>query len=144
MEILFISSVSVITAHVADTRKLLVETLGLPLKQHEGSDYYLSESIEGCKHFGAWPLLEAAKACFGADEWPRDRPVPQVSIEFEVASPDAVASGAQELEAKGYAVLHETRTEPWGQTVCRVLTPDGAILGISYAPWMHRCQLPTV
>lgn len=138
MEILFISSVSVITAHVAATRKLLVETLGLPLVQHEGTDYYLSESIEGCKHFGAWPLTEAAEACFGVAEWPRDRAVPQISIELEVKSPEAVASAAQELQAKGYALLHETRTEPWGQTVCRILTPDGAILGISYAPWMHK------
>jgi catechol 2,3-dioxygenase-like lactoylglutathione lyase family enzyme len=137
MKILFISSVSLITAHVADTRKLLVETLGLPLKRHEGTDYYLSESIEGCKHFGAWPLKEAAQACFGVDEWPRDRAVPQLSIELEVATPEGVASAAQELQEKGYDVLHETRTEPWGQTVCRILTPDGAILGISYAPWMH-------
>ncbi|TIL50823.1 MAG: glyoxalase, partial [Mesorhizobium sp.] len=30
------------------------------------------------------------------------------------------------------------RTEPWGQTVARVLTIEGAIVGRSYAPWMHE------
>jgi hypothetical protein len=29
------------------------------------------------------------------------------------------------------------RTEPWGQTVTRLLTDDGLIVGISYAPSLH-------
>ena len=48
------------------------------------------------------------------------------------------AAAAQELEAKGYTLLHGARTEPWGQTVARLLTAEGAIVGISYAPWLHE------
>jgi hypothetical protein len=34
-------------------------------------------------------------------------------------------------------MLHGARTEPWGQTVARLLSAEGAIVGLSYAPWMH-------
>ena len=70
-------------------------------------------------------------------EWPSDRPIPQASVEFEVASQAAVEEAGRELESRGYSLLHPARTEPWGQTVARFLTPEGAILGISYAPWLH-------
>ena len=138
MLVQFISSVSLITREPEVTRKLLVDTLGLPLQRHEGSDYHFSEAIGGSKHFGAWPLTQAAMACFGVATWPPEHPIPQVSIEFEVEAAEAVQSAAEELLAAGHRLLHEARTEPWGQTVCRMLTPDGAILGISFAPWMHE------
>lgn len=67
-----------------------------------------------------------------------NRPVPQACIEFEVETRDSVAAAAQELQEKGYDLLHGARTEPWGQTVARVLTIEGAIVGRSYAPWMHE------
>jgi hypothetical protein len=65
--------------------------------------------------------------------------VPQASIEFEVedAEAEAVTSAAGELERAGYQLLHPARTEPWGQTVARLLTEDGLIVGISYAPALH-------
>jgi hypothetical protein len=50
-----------------------------------GDDYAYTQRLEGTKHFGLWPLWEAANACFGMTEWPAEIPVPQVSIEFEVA-----------------------------------------------------------
>ena len=37
-----------------------------------------------------------------------------------------------------FTLLHDTRTEPWGQTVARLQTPEGTIVGISFAPWMTR------
>jgi catechol 2,3-dioxygenase-like lactoylglutathione lyase family enzyme len=137
MKILFIASVAVITTDAARARQLFVDTLGLPLEQSPGDGYAHSERIEGSKHFGVWPLSQAAEACFGDPQWPADRPVPQVSVEFEVESAAAVEAGAQELAARGYAPLHATRTEPWGQTVARILSADGAIIGLSYAPWIH-------
>lgn len=137
MKILFVSSVAVVTPDPAESRKLFVDALGLPLKRHEGDDYYFSEEIAGSRHFGVWPLSQAADACFGSPHWPADRPTPQACIEFEVESLDGVAAAAEELEAKGYAMLHGARTEPWGQTVARLLTAEGVIVGISYAPWMH-------
>ena len=42
-----------------------------------------------------------------------------------------------ELQRAGYELLHTARTEPWGQTVTRLLTDDGLIVGISYAPSFH-------
>ena len=139
MRIEFVASVSVISADPAASRKLYIDALGLPLEQLDG-DYFASEKVSGTKHFGVWPLSEAAQACFGTSEWPAGTPVPQVSIEFEVGDVDAVAVAAAELESRGYELLHQSRTEPWGQTVARTLSPEGAIVGISYAPWMHEAR----
>ena len=138
MNILFVASVAIITPQPAESRRLFLDTLGLPLKPHAGDDYYSSESIPGAKHFGVWPLAQAAEACFGTREWPTDRPVPHACFEFEVADTASVASGAAELQSRGYTLLHDVRTEPWGQTIARIQTPEGAIIGISYAPWLHE------
>lgn len=138
MKILFVASVSLISHGNARTRQLLTESFGLPLKPSEAdSEYVFSEQLEGSKHFGVWPLAQAAEACFGTEEWPKKLPLPQLSLELEVESPEAVAAAEAELRASGHELLHGTRTEPWGQTVCRLLSPEGAILGISYAPWLH-------
>jgi catechol 2,3-dioxygenase-like lactoylglutathione lyase family enzyme len=136
MDVLYIASVSVVAADPAASRRLFVDALGLPLEPM-GGDYVASEHIAGSKHFGVWPLAEAATACFGSPDWPADRPVPQISIEVGLRDADAVATGATELEAAGFPLLHGARTEPWGQVVARLQTDDGAIVGLSYAPWQH-------
>jgi catechol 2,3-dioxygenase-like lactoylglutathione lyase family enzyme len=136
MDVLFITSVAVVAADPPQSRKLFMNALGLPL-EGEGEGYYSSGSIPGSKHFGVWPLAEAAQACFGTAEWPAGRVVPQASIEFEVADADAVAAAGDELQRAGYELVHPARTEPWGQTVARLLTGDGLIVGISYAPMLH-------
>jgi catechol 2,3-dioxygenase-like lactoylglutathione lyase family enzyme len=132
----FLSTVAVIAPDPPHSRKLYVDALGLPLHGHAG-DYQHSEQIGGCKSFGIWPLSQAAEACFGTPEWPAERPVPQVSIEFDVGDAAAVIPAVQELEQAGFALLHPPRTEPWGQTVARLQSPEGAIVGISYAPVLH-------
>jgi catechol 2,3-dioxygenase-like lactoylglutathione lyase family enzyme len=137
MNVQFIASIAVIAADPAESRKLYVGSLGLPLEASEGSNYFHSEHIGGSKHFGVWPLSQAAQACFGSEEWPSDRPVPQASIEFEVEDADAVQAAAQELRRDGFALLHDARTEPWGQTVARLQSVEGAIVGISFAPVLH-------
>jgi methylmalonyl-CoA mutase cobalamin-binding subunit len=48
-----------------------------------------------------------------------------------------VSDAAQELRSLGYDVLHEAKTEPRGQVVARMLSPEGAIIGVSYAPSLH-------
>ncbi len=63
--------------------------------------------------------------------------MPQVSIEFDVADAAAVSAAAQELQQAGHELLHTAREEPWGQTVARLQSPEGAIVGISYAPALH-------
>ena len=137
MNVLFVASVSVVTADPPESRKLYVEGLGLPLEPDAGGGYYHSEKIEGTKHFGVWPLSHAAQACFDSDDWPGDRPVPQASIEFEVADASAVGDAAAELQDKGFELLHEAREEPWGQTVARLQSAEGLIIGLSYAPGLH-------
>jgi catechol 2,3-dioxygenase-like lactoylglutathione lyase family enzyme len=137
MEVLFVAGIAVIAKDPAESRELFVHALGLPLQSSEGSEYYHSDEVAGTKHFGVWPLSEAAKACFGTPEWPDERTVPQTTIEFELADAAAVEAGAQELVAKGYELLHPTREEPWGQTVARVQSPEGVLVGLSFAPWMH-------
>lgn len=132
-DVLFVSSVSIVTAAPAEDRALFVDTLGLPLSGAD--DYVFTESLSGVKHFGVWPLTQAAQACFGLDEWPGDHPVPQVSVEFDVVD---VAEAAAELQAKGYHLLHAPRTEPWGQTIARVQSPGGLIVGVGLTPWMRE------
>lgn len=139
MKVLFIASVAAVVADPPQSRKLFIDALGLPL-EGEGDGYYSSGNIPGSKHFGVWPLSEAAQACFGTPQWPAGRVVPQASIEFEVAAPEAVAAAGDELQRAGFELLHPARTEPWGQTVARLLTGDGLIVGISYAPLFHEAE----
>lgn len=118
------------------SRELFIDVLGLPL-EGEGDGYYSSGSVAGSHHFGIWPLSQAAEARFATAEWPADRVIPQASIEFEVEDVDAVAAAGDEQRQAGFELMHPPRTEPWGQTVSRLLTDDGLIIGISYAPAFH-------
>jgi catechol 2,3-dioxygenase-like lactoylglutathione lyase family enzyme len=135
MNVLFVAGFSpIVRDDLATSRAFYSGALGITLAS---DDYPHTENLEGVKHFGLWPLSEAAKSCFGTETWPEDTPVPQATIEFEVAD---VAAAAIEMEAAGYALIHGARTEPWGQTVARLLSPEGLLIGLSYAPWLH---LPT-
>jgi catechol 2,3-dioxygenase-like lactoylglutathione lyase family enzyme len=136
MQVEFISSVAVITPDPKVSRQLYLDALGLPLAE-EPDNYLHTEDLDGSRSFGVWPLTQAAQACFGIPEWPVDRPVPQVSIEFEVSDADGVQLAAEELEEQGFTVLHEARTQPWGQTVARLQSSEGAIIGLSYTPSMR-------
>ncbi|MEU5531741.1 hypothetical protein [Streptomyces sp. NPDC020362] len=54
-----------------------------------------------------------------------------------MANAEAVTAAGAELQRAGFQLVHQFRTEPWGQTVARLLTADGLIVGISYAPSSH-------
>jgi catechol 2,3-dioxygenase-like lactoylglutathione lyase family enzyme len=140
MEIEFLASVSVIAADPPASRALYVKALGLPLAGTDHYGYHHTDRLRGAKHFGVWPLAHVAEACFGAPEWPADRPIPQVSIEFDVADADAVEAATRELQRAGYELLHPMRTEPWGQAVVRLQTLEGLIVGISYTPSLHNAE----
>ncbi|MGO9971972.1 MAG: hypothetical protein ACLP01_04005 [Solirubrobacteraceae bacterium] len=71
MHIAFMAGVGVIAADPPGSRKLYVDAIGLPLEPQGSGDYYSSEHIEGSKHFGVWPLADAAQACFGTSTWRR-------------------------------------------------------------------------
>jgi len=113
VDVQFIASVAVITPDPGASRKLYVDGLGLPLAGSD-DDYQHSEEIGGSKSFGIGPLTHVPQACFGTPEWPVDRPMPPVGIEFEFADAARVQVAADELKGKGYELLHEARTEPWG------------------------------
>jgi len=137
MNIEFLSTIAVVSADPPSSRRLYVDALGLPLQAGADGEYFHSEQLAGIKHFGVWPLDQAAQACFGTSRWPADRPVPQMSVEFDVADAAAVGTAADELTAAGYELLHLAREEPWGQTVARLQSPEGVIVGVSYAPSLH-------
>jgi catechol 2,3-dioxygenase-like lactoylglutathione lyase family enzyme len=142
MDILFIASVGIVVRDPAPNRALFKDLIGLPLQRHDSDEYFFSEHIEGSKHFGLWPLAQAAEACFGTREWPAHRPIPQLSIEFEVKDLPSVQSAADELKAAGHDLLHGSKTEPWGQTIARLQTPEGVIVGVCYTPWLHPATTP--
>jgi hypothetical protein len=48
-----------------------------------------------------------------------------------------VAAAAEELEAKGHRLIHEARTEPWGQVTARLLSPEGLLVAVCYTPAFH-------
>lgn len=130
MDILFVAGFAPITTDPSSSASLYRDQLGLPL-QAISEGYVAMEGFDGVKHFGVWPLTMAAQSCFGSDTWPDDVPVPQASIEFEVAD---VAEAARELLGNGMDLVHETRTEPWGQTIARFLSPEGLLIGICSTP----------
>jgi catechol 2,3-dioxygenase-like lactoylglutathione lyase family enzyme len=131
MEILFVASFAPIVEDPDASRRFYVDDLGLPL---EGEEYRRTEALEGVKHFGLWSLRDTAQSCFGAERWPADVPVPRATIEFEVTD---VGDAAKELEEKGYRLVHPAKVEPWKQTVARLMSPEGLLVGLSHTPWLH-------
>ena len=136
MDIQFVASVSPIVPDAERSTSFYRDSLGLTFEGGEG-DYVFTEQLGGVKHFGLWPLRDAAQACFGTDEWPADLPVPQASIEFEVQD---VAEAARELESRGFRMIHGARTEPWTQVTARLLSPEGLLVAVCYTPWFHQDQ----
>ncbi len=124
------TSIAPIVRDVETARAFYEGALGLSFEGGDG-DYRYTHELEGVKHFGLWPLAQAAVACFGVEEWPDDVPVPQASVEFEVRD---VAAAADELKASGHRLLHEARTEPWGQTTARLLSPEGLLIAVCHTP----------
>jgi catechol 2,3-dioxygenase-like lactoylglutathione lyase family enzyme len=134
MKTLFAAGVSPIVRDRDASRRFYGEVLGLPLKVDEEYDYIATDSLEGLKHFGLWPLSEAAEACFGTKDWPSELPEPQATVEFDV---DDVDAAAKDLEAAGCRLLHEPKTMPWGQRIVHVLSPEGLLIGLTYTPQMR-------
>jgi len=133
MRIRFVAGIAPIVTDLAASTELYAGALGIAMGE---GDYPMTDSLPGVKHFGLWTLAGAAESCFGTDTWPADLPIPQASLEFGVDDADAVAEAATELTAAGHRVLVGPKTEPWGQTVARLLSPDGLLIGVTHTPWM--------
>ena len=126
----FIAGFGPIIRDAEESRRLYRQTLGIVFRE-ESDGYLHTEALPGARTFALWPLAQAAQSCFGRDRWPDELPVPQAWLELDV---DDVARATVELEARGYRMLVKNRTEPWGQTVSRLLSPEGLLLGISFTP----------
>ncbi|HMJ12248.1 MAG TPA: VOC family protein [Polyangiaceae bacterium] len=136
LKVLFVAGFGPLVRDPAESRKFYFDSLGLPLEAMPHDDTYLhSEKIDGVRHFAMWPLKEAAQSCFGKREWPEAVPTPHSWIEFDV---EDVASASAVLKQRGYTLLVDNREEPWGQTVTRLLSPEGILVGITFTPWLRK------
>lgn len=132
----FVAGFAPIVRDVAASKSFWGDALGIELGE-VAPGYWATDDLPGLRHFGLWPLSEAAQACFGTSEWPADIPEPSAGLELDLESADAVAPAAAELEGLGYRLLVAPKVEPWGQTVARLLSPEGILVGIVFTPWMH-------
>jgi catechol 2,3-dioxygenase-like lactoylglutathione lyase family enzyme len=136
LKVLFIAGFGPIAPDVDHSHRLYEEVLGITFKVEEG-DYLHTEEMAGAKTFAVWPLAQAAESCFGTNEWPPEVPVPQAWLEFDV---DDIEAATRELEERGFHLLVRNRTEPWGQVVTRLLSPEGLLVGVTVTPWMRGEQ----
>ncbi|HET7419334.1 MAG TPA: VOC family protein [Candidatus Dormibacteraeota bacterium] len=134
MKVLFIAGFGPIAEDVEESRRLYEDALGIAFKIEEG-DYRHTEELKGANSFAVWPLAQAAESCFGSKTWPADTPRPQAWLEFDV---EDVAAATQEMQERGYRLLVSNRTEPWGQIVSRLISPEGLLVGLTMTPWMRE------
>ena len=132
--VLFVAGFGPIVPDALASQKLYRDALAIRFKE-ESDGYLHTESLNGAKTFALWPLAQAAQSCFGTDSWPEDIPVPQAWLEFDV---DSVERATTALESRGYRMFVKNRTEPWGQTVSRFLSPEGLLIGISFTPLLRK------
>jgi catechol 2,3-dioxygenase-like lactoylglutathione lyase family enzyme len=130
IEIEFVAGFGPIVRDPSASRELYQRRLGVAF-QEEAGGYLHTEMLDGVRTFALWPLVQAARSCFGRDSWPDDIPAPQAWLELEVAD---VAAATAALEARGSRFLLKNRREPWGQTVSRFLSPEGLLVGVRFTP----------
>jgi catechol 2,3-dioxygenase-like lactoylglutathione lyase family enzyme len=137
MKVLFVAGFGPIVSDRQESAAFYRERLGLSF-QEEADGYLHTEALEGVKTFALWPLSQAAQSCFGVSEWPADLPAPTSWLEFDV---EDVAQASGELQAQGYQLLLAVKKEPWGQTVTRLLSPEGILVGLTYTPSMRESEV---
>ena len=133
VRVLFIAGFGPIASDVTKSRRLYEQVLGIQFKVEEG-DYLHTEQVEGANTFAVWPLAQAAESCFGSAQWPLDVVTPQAWLEFDV---DDLEVATREMEEHGYQLLVRARTEPWGQVVTRLISPEGLLVGVTVTPSMR-------
>jgi len=137
IKVLFITGFGPIVRDPPESRKFYRDVLGIPFDvvKEESADYLHTEALPGAKTFALWPLSQAAYSCFGSFSWPERIPVPQAWLEFDVENVEAATA---ELQARGYLVLVRNKKEPWGQTVTRLVSPEGLLLAVTFTPSMRK------
>ena len=134
LRVLFVAGFGPIIRDQELSEKFYVKNLALSFIREEGG-YLHTEEIEGVKTFALWPLSQAAQSCFGTDAWPKDLPIPQSWLEFDV---EDIEVASEELGREGYTLLVRARKEPWGQIVTRLLSPEGILVGVTITPSMRK------
>lgn len=135
LSVKFVAGFGPIVRDVEASKQFYLDTLGLSMETSDDTPgYFHSEKIDGVRHFAMWPLAQAAESCFGSSAWPADTPAPHSWIEFDV---EDINSATEELKSRGYHLLVVGREEPWGQTVTRLLSPEGILVGITLTPWLR-------
>jgi hypothetical protein len=136
MRVAFVAGFGPVVREVAGSHRFWNGDLGIALEEAAPS-YWATDDLAGVRHFALWPLAHAAESCFGIDAWPDDVPPPSSWLELDLHSADEVGPAAAELAERGHRLLKEPTVEPWGQTVARLLSPEGILVGLTYTPWMH-------
>ena len=135
LKVLFVAGFGPIVRDPQASKAFYLDALQLPLEaMPQDPDYFHAETLNGVKHFALWPLANAAESCFGTRTWPDGVPAPHAWLEFDV---EDVSAASLALKARGYTLLVDGRTEPWGQIVTRMLSPDGLLVGITFTPWLR-------
>ncbi|HVU34822.1 MAG TPA: VOC family protein [Opitutaceae bacterium] len=134
ISVLFVAGFGPVVRGAAASRKLYRDVLGIRFTAETGG-YLHTEALDGAKTFALWPLAQAALSCFGRRTWPKNVPVPQAWLEFDV---EDVEQATATLESRGYRLLVKNRKEPWGQTVSRFLSPEGLLVGLTRTPALRR------
>jgi hypothetical protein len=135
LKVMFVAGFGPIVKNPSESAGFYRDALRLPLEAMPGDETYLhTGDIDGVRHFALWPLASAAESCFGTTEWPASVPEPTSWMEFDV---EDVGAASAELERRGCRRLVNNREEPWGQTVTRLLSPEGILVGITFTPRMR-------
>jgi catechol 2,3-dioxygenase-like lactoylglutathione lyase family enzyme len=132
VKVLFVTGFGPIVRDDA-SRAFYADHLGIELKEEHG--YRHTETLDGVKAFALWPLSQAAESCFGTKEWPGDKPVPHAWLEFDVEN---IETATAALKSQGYDLITEAKVEPWGQTVTRLLSPEGILVALAVTPWLRE------
>jgi hypothetical protein len=136
IKILFVAGFGPVTQDQRLSKTLYADTLRISFEEMDNG-YLHTEKLEGVKYFALWPLSQAAQSCFGSSKWPKDLPIPQAWLEFDVENIDLAT---EELKRLGYNLLVSARKEPWGQTVSRFLSPEGILVAVTHTPWMRETK----
>jgi predicted enzyme related to lactoylglutathione lyase len=134
VKILFVAGFGPIVHDQTASPAFYEETLGITMER-DADGYAHTDKLRGVNAFALWPLSQAAESTFGSETWPEDVPIPQAWLEFDVEDIDVATA---ELKDRGYKLLVDKRTEPWGQTVTRLLSPEGMLVGVTVTPWMRE------
>lgn len=134
IKVLFVAGFGPVVRNQKLSEQFYVEDLSLSFHREAGG-YLHTEKLVGVKHFALWPLSQAAQSCFGTDAWPKDTPIPHSWLEFDV---EDIEAASEELKRVGYKLLVSARKEPWGQTVTRLLSPEGILVGVTFTPSMRE------